>query len=115
MTDNCLERVVQIVHKTDSYVIVNKPYDVYINSNDESIQDTVAKQLVQMLPEFVDNSVSFGFRFVNRLDYATSGLLCIALNKNAASQAGKLFQGNHVTKKYIALVSLRVYDSIVNV
>lgn len=104
MTDDSTERDVQVVHKTDSYVIINKPSDMYINSNDESIQATVAKVLSKKLPDLVDEGISFGFRFVNRLDYATSGLLCIALSKSAANKARKLFQANRVTKKYVALV-----------
>ncbi|RDD43590.1 RNA pseudouridylate synthase domain-containing protein 1 [Trichoplax sp. H2] len=98
------EKKVQIVHQTNSYVIVNKPFDMHINSNEEDVKPTVATQLAELLPTLVDKSICFGFRFVNRLDYATSGLLCIAFDKRAANMARKLFEANHVSKKYLALV-----------
>ena len=46
----------------------------------------------------------FGHRFVHRLDYSTSGSLCIALNKNAAAIAGDKFKNREVIKEYLALV-----------
>ena len=41
---------------------------------------------------------------MHQLDFATSGVLCIALNKRAAGAAGKLFQARAVDKCYLALV-----------
>ena len=46
-----------------------------------------------------------GFRHVHQLDFATSGVLCIALNKRAAGAVRKgLFQARAVDKCYLALV-----------
>ena len=43
-------------------------------------------------------------RFIHRLDYATSGCLCVALNKKAARWGHKAFSKRYVTKHYLALV-----------
>lgn len=43
-------------------------------------------------------------RFVNQIDYPTSGIMVIASSKKAAGTAGREFQMRAVTKIYIALV-----------
>ena len=43
-------------------------------------------------------------RFIHRLDYATSGCLCIALSKKAARWGNKAFAKRYVAKHYLALV-----------
>ena len=43
-------------------------------------------------------------RFAHRLDFATSGLLCMAFSRPAAAAAGKLFRERRVTKHYVAMV-----------
>lgn len=43
---------------------------------------------------------------VQRLDFATSGAVCMALNKKAAASAGKALASRRVTKHYLALVCL---------
>ena len=43
-------------------------------------------------------------RFVHRLDYATSGVMCLALSKSAAKHAGKALEKRQVEKFYLALV-----------
>lgn len=48
----------------------------------------------------------FNFRFVHRLDYATSGILCLGLNRNATKHLAWKFKHQEVTKYYLALVSL---------
>ena len=45
-----------------------------------------------------------GFRIVPQLDYATSGVLCIALSKKAAGVASGLFADRLASKLYLALV-----------
>ena len=41
---------------------------------------------------------------LSQLDYATSGVMCVALNKKAANAARVLFEGRNVKKCYLALV-----------
>jgi len=42
-------------------------------------------------------------RFAHRLDYATSGVLCLALNRKACGAAGSLFESRAACKQYLAL------------
>ena len=42
-------------------------------------------------------------RFAHRLDYATSGVLCMALNRKACGAAGSLFESRQACKQYLAL------------
>lgn len=51
------------------------------------------------------NQFYFSPRFVHRLDFSTSGALCVALNKKASSAASKEFEARRVKKEYLALVS----------
>lgn len=44
------------------------------------------------------------FHFVHRLDYATSGVICIALNKKAARAASNAFETRTAKKFYLALL-----------
>ncbi|MGN0908942.1 MAG: pseudouridine synthase [Succinivibrio sp.] len=50
---------------------------------------------------------------VHRLDMDTSGLLAIALNKNAASSLGRQFQERSVRKLYLAVVDGEVMEGTV--
>lgn len=46
----------------------------------------------------------FPLHFVQRLDYATSGVLCIAKNKTSAAKAGKMFEKRYSKKYYLAVL-----------
>jgi len=50
------------------------------------------------------------FRNVHQLDYATSGVFVLALNKKAAAAASKLFRDRTVKKTYLALVNGHVKE-----
>eukprot|EP00057_Strongylocentrotus_purpuratus_P027444 XP_011681918.1 PREDICTED: RNA pseudouridylate synthase domain-containing protein 1-like [Strongylocentrotus purpuratus] len=82
----------RILYKSENFVAVDKHYDVKINSDDPKDTITVATQLAHLHPELVDSSLPHSFRFIHRLDYSTSGALCLALNKKAAANAGKMFK-----------------------
>lgn len=49
----------------------------------------MAEQLRIRFPSLADPALEHGFRFVHRLDYATSGCLAVALSKKAAKAAGE--------------------------
>jgi 23S rRNA-/tRNA-specific pseudouridylate synthase len=57
-----------------------------------------------MLPDLVNPKLYHEFHFVHRLDYPTSGIICIALNKRAARMASYAFENQKVQKFYLALV-----------
>lgn len=55
-------------------------------------------------PHLVNKNLEHGFYFVHRLDYVTSGVICIALNKRACAAASSAFQKRISRKYYIALL-----------
>ncbi|XP_058795275.1 RNA pseudouridylate synthase domain-containing protein 1-like isoform X2 [Phymastichus coffea] len=57
-----------------------------------------------MFPNLANPNLCHEFYFVHRLDYATSGVMCIALNKQSARAASIAFEGRKVQKYYIAVV-----------
>lgn len=93
----------EIVYKSKNYLCVNKGYDIKINFNDPEVI-TLETQLRNMFPELVDPNVGHSFRYVHRLDHATSGIICLALNKNAAKHLHYQFRHKRVVKYYMALV-----------
>ena len=44
------------------------------------------------------------YKWIHQLDFATSGILCIALNKLAANISSKAFEMRKTYKEYIALL-----------
>lgn len=93
----------EILYQSTNYLAVNKPWDIKINSNERE-EISVEQQLRQMVPELVDEKCCHGFRFVHRLDKATGGVLCLALNRKAADHLSQAFMKRLVTKYYLALV-----------
>lgn len=95
--------LVDILYRSDNFIAVSKRYDLKVNS-DASDEVTVASVLSRLCSSVVDEHAAHGFRFIHRLDYATSGCLCIALTKKAARWGNKAFAKRYVTKHYLALV-----------
>ncbi|XP_064615754.1 RNA pseudouridylate synthase domain-containing protein 1-like [Liolophura sinensis] len=95
--------LVRKLYRSPNYLAVNKDMDISINSDDRT-QVTVESQLNATFPELRDAKVKHGFRFTHRLDYATSGVLCLSLNKKAAKHLHKAFADRNVVKHYLALV-----------
>lgn len=96
-----------ILLETSDYLVVDKPCDLCINGEKEERAhgETVASLLGRLRPDLVDNGVCSGFRFPHQLDYATSGVLCITLNKKTTREAAAHFKERKVFKEYLALVS----------
>lgn len=46
----------------------------------------------------------FGFRTLHRLDFSTSGILVIPLNKQANKSASKAFSNRLTSKYYLAIL-----------
>ncbi|XP_076246668.1 RNA pseudouridylate synthase domain-containing protein 1 [Calliopsis andreniformis] len=97
---NCVD----ILHQSENFLIVSKPYDMYINSNNPENKDTLQSELKRILPELANPNLFHEFHFVHRLDYATSGVICIALNKKAARAASNAFETRTAKKFYLALL-----------
>ncbi|CAL9693749.1 unnamed protein product [Knipowitschia caucasica] len=94
----------QVVSQSDDYIVVDKHWDIRIDSKMWYEKLTVQAQLRQHFPELADPNTYYGFRFCHQLDFSTSGALCVALNKAAAGQAYRCFKDRTVTKLYIALL-----------
>ncbi|EFN75107.1 RNA pseudouridylate synthase domain-containing protein 1 [Harpegnathos saltator] len=101
---------VKVVHRSENFLVVNKPYDMYINSNNPDRRNTLQLELKKMLPDLVNPKLCHEFHFVHRLDYPTSGVICIALNKKAARAASVAFENHTVQKFYLALVHGHVHE-----
>ncbi len=87
---------VEIIYHDEDIVIINKP------PNFLSIPDRYAPQLPNVL-SFLKNK--FGEIFVvHRLDKATSGIMCFALNAIAHRHISNQFQERTVRKFYLTLV-----------
>ena len=61
------------------------------------------------------SSLKHGFYFPHRLDYATSGVICIALNKKACAAAATAFSLQLTQKYYLALVHGHVRQELTDV
>lgn len=73
-------------------------------TNPIPFQASVQTLLRAQFPELANTRLGHEFFFVHRLDYATSGLLCIPLNKRRCSEVGQLFERRAVDKYYVAIV-----------
>lgn len=123
---------VKVIHRSENFLVVNKPYDMYINNDNPDrkvslsvcqayirclckpanicFQNTLQLELKKMLPDLVNPKLCHEFHFVHRLDYPTSGVICIALNKKAARAASIAFENHKVQKFYLALVHGHIYE-----
>ncbi|XP_069762882.1 RNA pseudouridylate synthase domain-containing protein 1 isoform X5 [Narcine bancroftii] len=93
-----------ILYQSSDFLVVNKHWDIRIDSKMWYEKLTVQSQLMHQFPELADPGTYYGFRFCHQLDFSTSGALCIALNKMAAAKAYRCFRDRVVTKIYLALV-----------
>ena len=55
-------KTLQVLHKTEHFVVINKEPDVKINSNDPADTITVETQLRHTFPDFVSEKAAHGFR-----------------------------------------------------
>lgn len=92
-----------VLHQSSNFLIVNKKHDVLLNSNDKS-KITVTSQLKKMFPDVLSPEVS-DFFFAHRLDFATSGILCIPLNRKACQEVWENFETKYSKFYFIAIVS----------
>lgn len=77
-------------------LLINKPSGLLSLSGKNPLnKDSVHFRLVQSFPTAT---------LVHRLDFGTSGIMVVALNKSMNAQIGKQFQAGTVTKTYTALL-----------
>ncbi|XP_061557254.1 RNA pseudouridylate synthase domain-containing protein 1 [Phycodurus eques] len=102
----------RVLFQSDDYIVVDKHWDIRIDSKMWYEKNTVQAQLRHHFPQLADPNTYYGFRFCHQLDFSTSGVLCVALNKAAAGQAYHCFKERTVTKAYLALVRGLVEEEI---
>uniref|UniRef100_A0AAZ3NM54 Pseudouridine synthase RsuA/RluA-like domain-containing protein n=1 Tax=Oncorhynchus tshawytscha TaxID=74940 RepID=A0AAZ3NM54_ONCTS len=83
----------KVLYQSCDYIIVDKHWDIRIDSKMWYEKHTVQKQQLGLrFPELADPGTYYGFRFCHQLDYSTSGVLCVALNKAAAGRVYHCFK-----------------------
>ena len=90
-----------ILHQCCNYIVINKPHDVRM---DGDFDVTIQKLLLKWIPE----STLDNLKWVHQLDYATSGVLLIARNKDSAAIANSSFTNRCTNKQYIAILQGRL-------
>jgi len=90
----------------NNYAVILKPHDVPMDHPKHVMEAGGAEILKPTVESLVTPIVPSGVKlhWVHQLDSATSGVLCIGLNKMAARMASQLFENRNVGKEYIALV-----------
>ncbi|XP_068250000.1 RNA pseudouridylate synthase domain-containing protein 1-like [Palaemon carinicauda] len=106
---------IKVMYKSPNYILINKQYDVLINSDSPEDEVTVQTQLRHIFPELANPKLGHEFMFAHRLDYATSGLMCISVHKKAAGAITKCFVHKRVDKYYLALVRGHVSKEMLDV
>nr|CAD7447549.1 unnamed protein product [Timema bartmani] len=79
----------------------------------ESLFVSLQLQLRKLYPELVNPGLKHDFYFVHRLDYATSGVICLALNKKACSEATLCFHQRKTKKYYLAVLRGHVSKELI--
>ncbi|KAM7288580.1 RNA pseudouridylate synthase domain-containing protein 1 [Ixodes scapularis] len=105
------ERSICVLHLSPHFVVVDKPADVVINTQRPDEHPVTVETLLKRLhPELVDTGVHHSFRFCHRLDFSTSGVLCLALHKQSARSAQRAFHQRLAKKYYVAILEGHVRD-----
>lgn len=88
---------IEILRKTQDFLLINKPTRLLsVPGRHPQNRDSVISRL---LPDYP------GAAIVHRLDFDTSGVMVIPLNKPALSHISKQFQARTVSKHYTAVVA----------
>ncbi|MEN0037970.1 MAG: pseudouridine synthase [Cellvibrio sp.] len=88
---------IEILQKTQDFLLINKPTRLLsVPGRHPQNRDSVISRL---LPDYPSAAI------VHRLDFDTSGVMVIPLNKPALSHISKQFQARTVSKHYTAVVA----------
>lgn len=89
----CFEKI-KVLYQDDSILMINKPSGLLSLSGKNPLnKDSVHFRLVQDYPSIT---------MVHRLDFGTSGVMVLALNKVINANLTKQFQARSVVKTYVA-------------
>jgi len=93
---------IKILYQDDALLLIDKPSGLLSLSGKNPLNlDSVHHRLVKQFPTAL---------MPHRLDFGTSGLLIIALNKNVAANLNRQFQLRTVIKTYQAVLAGRITE-----
>lgn len=109
---------VQVLFRNHELLVINKPFDVAMDGDrpDLTVEKWVHATQQDYLAEPLHsgNLVTTGngnrgvaqksLKFVHQLDYATSGVLCLAFSRDMAARLAHCFQMRYTKKWYLAVV-----------
>lgn len=98
-----LNSSILVLHHSSHYLVVDKPPDIVINSNDPQ-RTSLSTLLRQQFPHLWNVKYTHGFRILHRLDHATSGIFIIPLSDKASRVASKAMVDRRTDKFYLAIV-----------
>ena len=88
-----------VIHNTDTYAVVDKPYNMLsVPGRGLHLADCAAARVQRRFPD------ATGPLTVHRLDMETSGLLVFALDPDTHRALSRQFQLRQVDKRYVAVV-----------
>src|ERR1700693_1638480 len=91
---------ITILFQDEVFLLINKPSGLLSLSGKNPLNlDSVHYRLVQQFPTAM---------LLHRLDFGTSGVLIVALNKAVAADINRQFQARTVVKTYQAVLAGRV-------
>jgi 23S rRNA-/tRNA-specific pseudouridylate synthase len=106
-----------VIYQNEELLVVNKPFDVAMDGDrDVTVEKWVhlsqAELLQRPLPAGTQSEKHNGnkgptkkdLKFVHQLDYATSGVLCLALSRDMAARLAHCFAMRYCRKDYLALL-----------
>lgn len=97
----CLDEI-EILFQDEHLLLINKPSGLLSLSGKNPLnKDSVHFRLVQHFPTAT---------LVHRLDFGTSGIMVVALNKAVNAHIGKQFQAGTVAKSYTAILHGEVHS-----
>jgi len=97
LTNPALGKTIDIIYQDEVMLVINKPAE-FLSVPGKRIEDSVYLRIKQRFPK------ATGPLIVHRLDMSTSGLMVIALSKEAHKELQKQFIKRTVNKRYMALL-----------
>ncbi|WP_299803606.1 pseudouridine synthase [uncultured Shewanella sp.] len=98
LTNPAEGKSLEIVYQDDAMVVVNKPAE-FLSVPGKNVTDSVYARMKAQFPQ------ATGPLIVHRLDMSTSGLMVIALSREANKSLAQQFIARTVEKRYVAQVS----------
>lgn len=98
LTNPAIGKSIDIIYQDSEMAIINKPAE-FLSVPGKNIQDSVYSRMKLQFPN------ATGPLIVHRLDMSTSGLMVIALTKEANKNLQAQFIARTVKKRYVALLS----------